>query len=108
MSEDEWRQIPDFPNYEVTNAGLVRNKKTGRPIKWRITIDGYPAVNIRRPDHTPAVKVVHRLVLRTFGREPLPGEECRHLDGNPGTTSATCVGARIGRICWTGAPTERP
>lgn len=26
---------------------------------------------------------VHRLVLQAFGRNNRPGEECRHLDGNP-------------------------
>ena len=30
---EEYKQIEDFENYEVSNLGNVRNKKTGRILK---------------------------------------------------------------------------
>lgn len=31
--EEIWKTVRDAPNYEVSNEGLVRNKKTGRILK---------------------------------------------------------------------------
>jgi hypothetical protein len=33
--EEEWRQIPEAINYEVSNLQRVRNRKTGRILKQR-------------------------------------------------------------------------
>ena len=33
MFAEEWKDISDYENYEVSNLGNVRNKKTGRILK---------------------------------------------------------------------------
>lgn len=33
MINDDWVQVPDFPNYEVNQKGQVRNAKTGHVLK---------------------------------------------------------------------------
>ena len=33
MFAEEWKDILDYENYEVSNLGNVRNKKTGRILK---------------------------------------------------------------------------
>jgi hypothetical protein len=32
MEERKWATITDFPNYEISDDGLVRNVKTGKNI----------------------------------------------------------------------------
>ena len=34
-NEIEWREIPSFPNYEVSNTGLIRRAKNGEVLKQR-------------------------------------------------------------------------
>jgi hypothetical protein len=65
--EDEvWADIEDFPRYEVSNAGLIVNSLTGRPVKVSKTQQGDVKVSLidnqgfRR---TVSVKV---LVARAF------------------------------------------
>lgn len=29
-----WQVIPEAPNYEISNRGVIRNRKTGRILKW--------------------------------------------------------------------------
>jgi len=38
---EEWRKVPDFPNYDVSNLGRVRsyNKWVGRPNHWESAND---------------------------------------------------------------------
>ena len=38
------KQITDFPNYEISNLGVVKNTKTGRILKPSINKSGYYCV----------------------------------------------------------------
>lgn len=42
-----WKTIEGFENYEVSNNGEVRNKKTGRILKNSTAPNGYLRVNLR-------------------------------------------------------------
>ena len=80
----EWRSIPDFPDYEVSNTGLVRSYKRGGPhiLKPGKHPSGYHQVGLRRNDKTHIFPIGH-LVLFTFqGPCPIGCEMC-HNDGNP-------------------------
>lgn len=61
-----WKQSEEFPRYEVSNTGSVRNIKTGRILKMYKTPAGYVRVGLCSPDGRRRVIRVHRLVASTF------------------------------------------
>lgn len=71
-SQERFLQIPDFPNYSVSNKGKVLNTKTKRYIgttkrngyAYVVLINGSRHINF----------MVHQLVMKCFGEEK-PGEE---------------------------------
>jgi hypothetical protein len=77
-----WKTIPSFSNYEVSNLGRIRNKKTGGFIKGSATRKGYLRTRLRNDQGEHKNLNFHRLVLLAFVG-PLPGGMVtRHLDGN--------------------------
>lgn len=76
-----WREIPHYENYDVSDDGHVRNRKTGRILKTSWTRGDYEKVNLRSNGEAKSIKV-HRLVAGAF----IPNEENKpyvnHLDGN--------------------------
>lgn len=75
----EWKQIEDY-DYEVSNEGDVRNKKTGQILKRR-EHNGYSRLVLCkqgiRKDY-----LIHRLVLFAFKENPLQLPVAEHKDGN--------------------------
>ena len=61
---------------------LPRNTSPGRVLTPHVDRYGYSYVSISSHGKVKAEKI-HRLLLSTFDRPPLPGEVARHLDGNP-------------------------
>lgn len=82
---EEWRPIQDFPGYEVSNLGRVRNAnwrgigprmlRPGRGSK------GYLHVSLFG-DQGPKQFKVSRLVCAAFHGEPSPGVHAAHNDGD--------------------------
>ena len=62
----EWKTIEECKNYEISNDGQVRNKKTGRMRKPRITNTGYQGLEIYNDDGKRTFKYIHRLVAQAF------------------------------------------
>ena len=62
----EWKTLEDFNNYEVSDDGQVRNRKTGRVLKTRITNSGYQALEIYNDEGKRKFKYLHRLVAQAF------------------------------------------
>lgn len=62
---ENWRTIEEFPNYEVSDLGNVRNKKTHRVLKTATVNSGYYVVALRKDNHT-SNKSVHRLVAKAW------------------------------------------
>ena len=83
MSEaDEiWLTIKHNNNYEVSNAGEVRNKHTKKVLKPAISNKGYymVALSCKGKSHT---YTVHKLVMEHFNRCSMAGEVINHIDGN--------------------------
>lgn len=81
----EWRTIPSFPNYEVSENGLVRRKAYEMVQQFK---GGYARVGLTAGDGQTE-RTVHSLVAEAF-RGPRPtGLEIRHLDGDRENNSPT-------------------
>ena len=84
MSQDtreEWRPIAGFPNYQVSNRGIVMNLKTGRVIKHGIDGAGYAFVALCKGDGTKPKQIkIHRLVAQAFIPNPLNLPQVNHID----------------------------
>lgn len=95
-----WRPVPDWPTYEVSNLGRVRNASTLRPLTLQVfERDPYPAVVLKQKPRKPVRFRVHVLVLLAFaGHKPSPESQARHLDGNRKNN-------RIDNLTW-GTPVE--
>lgn len=77
----DWKNIPGYDNYEVSDEGNVRNRKSGRILKDGYTRGGYRKVNLRANGDAKSVKV-HRLVADNFVPNPT-GKSCiNHIDGD--------------------------
>ena len=76
-----WMTIKDFPRYEVSDKGEVRNKKTGRILKQSYN-RGYAILQLT-DGIQPKMKRVHRLVLEAFCPiENSENYEVNHKDCN--------------------------
>lgn len=80
----EWRKIPGFSTYSVSENGDVRNDKTGYPLKTRRKDKKkrYFMVGLCLRGKQRSF-YVHRLVLLAFVGNPPKGYSAAHNDGNP-------------------------
>lgn len=60
-----FKLIPDFPMYEASEDGRIRNIKTQRILKGRVCQNGYSDVTLRK-DGKAYCKFIHRLVANAF------------------------------------------
>lgn len=79
MSE-QWKLIEDYPNYEVSNMGRVRNTKTGRILRLVVNEWGYLHVTLCK-DGKMKRFLVHRLVATTFIQNPENKSQVNHING---------------------------
>ena len=59
--KEEWKTIEENENYEVSNTGKIRNKKTKDLLKPWIINSGYEQVTVSTGNG-----LVHRIVAKTF------------------------------------------
>lgn len=78
---EEWRIIPEFPNYEASSDGNIRRRENQRYLKPFIINSGYLQLALRKDGKT-YWKLVHTLVANAF----LPIDDSKpvvdHLDDN--------------------------
>jgi len=63
---EEWRYIPEFPDYMVSNSFRIKNKKTGRVLHVNENQNGTRFVSLRKDGKTYS-KAVYLLKKSTFG-----------------------------------------
>jgi hypothetical protein len=90
--KEEWKQIEDFPDYEISNFGRVKSNRysyrkplpPGRILKqvfYKKTVP-YMVVGLIRTPNKIETRFVHRLVLFAFKGKPQKNQVCNHIDGN--------------------------
>ena len=60
-----WKTIEDYPNYEVSSIGRVRNKKSMKLLSQSIDTNGYYKAEFRN-EHGKKTITIHRLVAQHF------------------------------------------
>ena len=76
-----WKQIAEFPNYEVSDTGLVRNK-ANKILKFFKQNSGYLVATLSNEELKSAKRTIHRLVAKAFIENPEGLPEVNHKDGN--------------------------
>lgn len=77
---ETWRPIKDFPMYDVSDSGSVRNRKRGRLIAAHPSRTGYLHVGLYNGEKR-INKYVHRLVAEAFLTDCNDSLEVNHIDG---------------------------
>ena len=78
---EQWLPCREFPAYEVSDTGKIRNIKTGRILKTYINEKGYETVCLRKNGRQQNTKV-HRLVADAFCEQYYEGLDVTHADQN--------------------------
>ena len=100
--EEEWRPIPSFPGYEVSDHGRVRSwlkpgarrgTRADQPRAVATRTDRGYVKFIARVDGACATVFVHKAVLLAFRGPCPPGMESRHGDGRPSNN-------RLDNLSW--------
>jgi hypothetical protein len=77
---EDWKTIADFPNYDVSSLGNIRNNKTGKTMKICVK-SGYYNISLVTDKNKQTFKV-HRLVALAFIENPENKQEVNHKDKN--------------------------
>ena len=81
ITMEVWRPIEDFPNYEVSNFGQVRNCRTGKVLKPVDNTYGYLRVHLYQNGEKKWI-YIHKLVALAFIPNPMDLVEVNHRDEN--------------------------
>lgn len=81
---EEWRKINNYPKYEVSSLGNVKNVKTKRILKFGLAGNSikYHRINLYNEDGMKGLNV-NRLVYEHFNGQLLDGYVIDHKDDNP-------------------------
>lgn len=84
--EEQWKTIPGFSVYQVSDRGRIRStnyKRTGKARILKPALDkGYPKTMIRSDEGRYVTSRVHVWVARAFLGERPDGMQINHIDGN--------------------------
>lgn len=85
MPSEQWRTVPSFSDYIVSDRGRIRHRRVGAPIlRGSLDKDGYHRVSLNG-----CTLKVHRIVAEAFHGIQPTGAECAHLDGVRANNSAS-------------------
>ena len=77
IETEEWKDLAQFPRYEVSNMGRFRRRIDGKIAKGSPAFNGYIHIGLRK-DGRQITKLAHRLVAETWLLKPSPS----HSDVN--------------------------
>ena len=79
---EEWKDIDGYENYQVSNFGNIKNKKTNRLLSLRIKKNNYMDCSLYK-NGIAKKHSIHRLVAITFIPNPNNLPIINHIDCNP-------------------------
>ena len=79
MEEEIWKIIEEYPIYDVSNFGNIRNNKTNYVMKLQKNYSGYMKISLKKEDKSYNC-IVHRLVAKTFIPNPYNKPTVNHID----------------------------
>lgn len=79
MTQEIWKPIPGYPDYEVSDLGRVRSFKKSKValLKMQVDKDGYSRITLCA-DSKQSLRLVHQLVLLAFVGPCPDGREVCH------------------------------
>lgn len=80
MGKEYWKEVPDFPTYEVSTFGRIRKK--GRYFKLTPDKDGYYRVTVYNKEGIRKYLRVHRVVATAFLPNPNSYPVVNHKNGD--------------------------
>lgn len=85
---EEWRTIAEYPNYQASSYGRIRNASTKEVLCWRANTSRHttPRVVLRKNNMGKTVRV-SKMIAETFLEKPAPDMHLRFRDNNPNNTS---------------------
>jgi hypothetical protein len=81
MEEEIWKTFEEYPNYEVSSFGNVRNKIRCRLLKPSLNSSGYYRCSLTNNLHTKTF-LIHRLVATCFIENTDDKPTVNHIDKN--------------------------
>jgi len=91
-ASEQWRPVPAFEGkYEVSDLGRVKSLRWTPPRILRPGPSNYGHMSVVLGRRN--TRMVHELVLIAFVGPRPPGQETRHLDGDPANN-------RLDNLCW--------
>jgi hypothetical protein len=81
--EEIWKELDNFPLYEVSTFGNIRNKKTKMNLKLCTKRTGYEYVSLFDNNKKRKIHSVHRLIAKTFIPNIDNKPTVNHKDHNP-------------------------
>lgn len=92
INEEKWKRVADFPTYEISNLGRVRNS-SGKILKPQVNPkNGYSQIMLHNGINGKKVKLhyVHRLVATYFLPQPQEGQkQINHKDSDRQNNTAS-------------------
>jgi hypothetical protein len=82
------KTVKNFENYEISNFGYVKSKKTGKRLKVSYDKRGYERVGIYLNGKKKTI-TMHRLVAFNFIDNPQNKAQVNHIDGNKVNNTAS-------------------
>ena len=78
--EEIWKTIEDYPNYEVSTFGNIKNKTTNKQLKLQKNYSGYLKISLLNIEKKSFSCIVHRLVAKAFIPNPENKPTVNHID----------------------------
>src|SRR3990167_11399161 len=83
MKDEIWVDLKDFPKYQISNSGKIKNIRTKKVLKDCFVRDYTKHTLVNFEGKKKSVLVHRHMLINLVCKPPTPNHEAMHLDGNP-------------------------